>query len=292
MRNRAKGAVQPRAEAGACAPGHRRPLCGTSLSCQCRRSVSPLLHECAIRRSIAIQKTCARPPTRFPQRLWMARNMKMRMGRGRDGGPASPRLKASDDAALAGMERLHEEVDVGATSLARLHEGRLRCARGCCECCIDGLSVFTIEAARIQRSCEAVLNEEPHPPGRCAFLSAEGSCRIYRHRPYVCRTQGLPLRFFESSAQGAVEYRDICPLNEPGGPPLDTLLENHLWTIGPYEGRLADLQLRFDGSLRRVALRSLFSPAQARSPSEPWDADAGEQGRSALPGSATTRSRR
>jgi hypothetical protein len=82
----------------------------------------------------------------------------------------------------------------------------------------------------------------------------------------VCRTQGLPLRFFESSTQGAVEYRDICPLSEPGGPPLDMLPEDHLWTIGPYEGRLVDLQLRFEGSLRRVALRSLFSPS---SPSRP-----------------------
>jgi len=155
---------------------------------------------------------------------------------------------------------LHEEVDRAAAALAERHRGRLHCARGCSGCCTDGLSVFEVEAERIRSQHAALLRDgTPHPPGACAFLGDAGECRIYPDRPYVCRTQGLPLRWLdEEPAEALVERRDICPLNE-AGEPLETLPADACWTLGPFEERLRRLQETSEtGAPRRVMLRSLF----------------------------------
>ena len=139
------------------------------------------------------------------------------------------------------------------------HGDRLKCRRGCSDCCVDEISVFEIEADRIRTNNGALLREEaPHPAGACAFLDPDGACRIYEDRPYTCRTQGLPLRWLEDAAGGeVVELRDICPLNEEGAP-LEELDESDCWTIGPFEGELAEAQKRTSGGLERVRLRELF----------------------------------
>ncbi len=135
---------------------------------------------------------------------------------------------------------------------------------------MDGIRVYEVEAERIRRAHGQLLARGvPHPPGACAFLDAEGACRIYPDRPYVCRTQGLPLRWLEercleercleeNEQEQIVERRDICPLNVAEAP-LSDLDEADCWLLGPTEQRLAALQAERDGgALRRVALRSLF----------------------------------
>lgn len=161
---------------------------------------------------------------------------------------------------LEPLRRFHAEVDRDAGCLTRRHAPRMRCAKGCCDCCADELTVFAIEAERIRRSHRRLLQDErPHPPGRCAFLDAGGACRVYDDRPYVCRTQGLPLRWVEpGDANETFEYRDICPLNEDGGQPVEQLAAGECWTLGPAEQRLASLQLAWGGDHRRVHLRDLF----------------------------------
>lgn len=126
---------------------------------------------------------------------------------------------------------------------------------------MDEISVFAVEAERIRARAPQVLREAPHPPGACAFLDAAGACRIYEHRPYVCRSQGLPLRWIDADAPaGPVEHRDICPLNE-AGPPIESLPAEACWELGPWEARLAALQAeRAGGALPRVRLRDLFGP--------------------------------
>lgn len=159
------------------------------------------------------------------------------------------------------IERLHEGVTTRATDLAKRHTGRLHCARGCADCCVDEISVFDVEAERIRRAHPELLQKgTPAPPGRCAFLDAAGACRIYEVRPYVCRTQGLPLRWLEEDDSGEiVEQRDICPLNLQG-PSLGSLPEDAFWQLGPSELELSALQAKTDGAhpLKRVGLRSLF----------------------------------
>jgi len=163
-------------------------------------------------------------------------------------------------AALELLRILYEDVDRLAAQVAAGHDSRLKCCRGCSQCCVDDLTVFEIEAEHIRAAQQAVLvRQSPHPMGACAFLDAEGACRIYADRPYVCRTQGLPLRWIDEDDRGDfVELRDICPLNEEG-PPIEELDEDACWTIGPTEERLARLQYQFgEGRMTRVPLRSLF----------------------------------
>jgi len=162
------------------------------------------------------------------------------------------------------ISRFHAAVDEAAAPVTRANEARLTCRAGCHDCCSDGLTVFALEAERIARHhAELLANEEPHPPGGCAFLDAAGQCRVYEHRPYVCRTQGLPLRWIEEDEDtGEVfEARDICPKNV-AGTPLEELATEECWSIGPFEERLAREQS--DGA--RVALRSLFASARRRLP--------------------------
>ncbi|MGB7568294.1 MAG: YkgJ family cysteine cluster protein, partial [Chitinivibrionales bacterium] len=97
---------------------------------------------------------------------------------------------------LRRLGNLHKAIDQLVDRLSLMHDSRLRCKRGCYDCCVDDVSVFEIEALNIRHFNEALLKTGiPHPKGLCAFLDNKGACRIYEHRPYVCRTQGLPLHW-------------------------------------------------------------------------------------------------
>ncbi len=161
---------------------------------------------------------------------------------------------------LEAVVRLHDEVDAAVQPVVEAHQGRMACKMGCSDCCVDDLTVFEIEAERIRAHHPDLLNSGvPAPEGRCAFLDAEGSCRIYSDRPYVCRTQGLPLIWWDEGPDGVTEFRDICSLNEPAGPPLVKLNPDTCWPLGPFEGRLAQMESeRSGGGLHRIRLRDLF----------------------------------
>ena len=156
------------------------------------------------------------------------------------------------------IERLHRAIDAATAPLEARHAERLKCREGCSSCCVDDIEVFEVEALRIRQHCGEVLASAPHPAGGCAFLDATGRCRIYAHRPYVCRTQGLPLRWHEERDGEVVELRDICPLNEPGEP-IAEIDPASCWTLGAAEDHLARLQ-REHGKMKRVRLRDLFRP--------------------------------
>jgi hypothetical protein len=169
------------------------------------------------------------------------------------------------------VERVHAIVDELVAPVAAAHGARLQCRPGCHGCCADGLSVFALEAAVIERHYATLLaTDAPNAEGACAFLDESGACRIYAHRPYVCRTQGLPLRWLDRDADGTpTEVRDVCPLNAPGDPLIEELSVEECWTLGPFEERLAARQSSADGGTgERVALRDLFpsTPSRRRLP--------------------------
>jgi Fe-S-cluster containining protein len=156
---------------------------------------------------------------------------------------------------------LHADVDRATRRLHVLHAARLQCREGCSSCCVDDLTVFEVEAAQVRRHHEELLaTGAPHAEGACAFLDERGACRIYADRPYVCRTQGLPLRWIDEDDDGTSERRDICPLNEEGEP-ITELHADACWTLGPVEERLALLQLAAAPGSARVRLRDLFATA-------------------------------
>lgn len=160
------------------------------------------------------------------------------------------------------VEDFYARIDDEVARVSGRNAARLTCRRGCSACCQDDLSVSAIEAERIREHHGALLEEaRPHPVGACAFLDREGACRVYAHRPAVCRSQGLPLRvLFEDENEEIAERRDICELNLSGGPPIDQIPEEDCWLIGPFELALGQLEEeRFGEAAPRVALRSLFA---------------------------------
>lgn len=159
---------------------------------------------------------------------------------------------------LALLSEWHSNIDEKTRPIEAHHKERLECRAGCSQCCVDELTVFEIEAERIRANCQDILVTKPHPPGACAFLNTDGLCRIYEHRPYVCRTQGLPLRWLEEGEEEVFEYRDICELNDKGTP-LEALEPEDFWTLGESEGELAQMQVEaYGGQIKRIRLRALF----------------------------------
>ncbi len=162
------------------------------------------------------------------------------------------------------LAELQAEIDTQVARLTAELPGTLACGLGCHDCCLDDLTVFTVEADLIRHHHGSLLETAaPHETGACAFLGPDGGCRIYAQRPYVCRTQGLPLRWWDVDEAGdEVQLRDICALNEePLVTPLADLKPEQCWELGPFEGRLASLQAECQGGfeLRREPLRALFS---------------------------------
>jgi GNAT superfamily N-acetyltransferase/Fe-S-cluster containining protein len=181
------------------------------------------------------------------------------------------------------LETIHREVDERARALEAIHRDRWRCGRGCCFCCVDEITVFEVEADAIRRHhADLLATGEPHAAGACAFLSGDGACRVYESRPYVCRTQGLPLRWEdETPGREPAELRDICPLNE-SHQPIEELPAEECWEIGPFEVRLASLQAAQEAASptasqgrrpRRVRLRDLFARSAADSGADPGHGD-------------------
>jgi Fe-S-cluster containining protein len=180
------------------------------------------------------------------------------------------RLPLLDDDARAQLARLHLAVDTMTAPLVALHGARLQCKRGCHACCVDGLTVFALEAAQIaEHHVELLESGEPGAEGACAFLDLEGACRIYAQRPYVCRTQGLPLRSLEERDDEIIELRNVCALNlvdtrdasiesPMHETPLGALPAAHCFTLGPVEERLREQAEQADAT-QRIPLRSLFS---------------------------------
>jgi len=179
------------------------------------------------------------------------------------------------------VEQLHAIVDSLTAPIIAAHRESLQCKRGCHACCTDGLTVFAIEAAIIEHHYAPLLSTQaPSALGGCAFLNDAGECRIYAHRPYVCRTQGLPLRWLETPAQPEsesqpdnaepFEARDVCSLTLPHLEPLEELRAEDCWTLGPVEARLLAKQREsFTGPNERVALRSLFAKERRHLPIAP-----------------------
>lgn len=168
----------------------------------------------------------------------------------------------ADDSRLKLNEKLrkfYEAVDANSAKLQKIHAERLNCKKGCAACCVDEITVFEIEAENIKKNhAELLENEQPHDAGKCAFLDDADACRIYENRPYICRTQGLPFRWFDDFEDELVELRDICPLND-AGEPIENLDAEKCWTIGEFEAKLAELQKESGkGELKRIALRDLF----------------------------------
>ncbi len=166
--------------------------------------------------------------------------------------------KENEDNRLNELSDFYNELDKAIGRIEKYHKDKMNCSKGCKDCCIDGITVFEIEAFYIKYFNKTLKYVIPASKEGCCFRDENNECIIYETRPYVCRTQGLPLRWIDDSGNEAVEMRDICPLNEKQII-VESLPQQQVWQIGPFESKLAALQYKYGkGKMKRVELKTLF----------------------------------
>ena len=114
------------------------------------------------------------------------------------------------DESILKYRDLTKECDLVSKRLYSIHNKYIVCKRGCCGCCVN-LSLFPVEFYSIldgiSRSGMDLTFDET---ADCGFLDGEGSCTIYKYRPIICRTHGLPIAF--SGKDGKLDV-SFCELN-------------------------------------------------------------------------------
>jgi len=111
--------------------------------------------------------------------------------------------------ALDDYSSLIAEIQQIVNDLEQKHTANLNCRPGCSGCCVN-LSVFRVEfdyiAAQIKKSGQQLsFNKQLS----CGFLK-DNLCSIYKFRPLICRTHGLPLIYLDDQKNWQV---DFCPQN-------------------------------------------------------------------------------
>ncbi len=118
---------------------------------------------------------------------------------------------------------LRDRIDSEAARLTALHGADITCRAGCTSCCVN-LSVFSVEFHAILREME---HDGVKPEGiafdtaaTCGFLH-DGLCRIYRYRPLICRTHGLPILYLDDEGDTPEWRVSFCELNFTGEGPVE-----------------------------------------------------------------------
>jgi hypothetical protein len=96
-------------------------------------------------------------------------------------------------------------VDDGVRPVVARYAAQVRCGPGCSDCCHQTFSVSAIEGALLREGLAALpasdraeIREraaawQPDRRDPCPVLGADGRCRLYDHRPRICRKYGIPL---------------------------------------------------------------------------------------------------
>lgn len=167
----------------------------------------------------------------------------------------------------AGYRALRERVDAASGRLVDMHCKHIACAPGCHDCCTD-LTVSPVEYAAILddlRAAGVTAAELPFDPdAACPFLHG-GLCGLYRFRPLICRTHGLPIAFVNDEEAPPQVNVSFCPKNFTAAEPedLDFGPENTL-DLDEINAELAEINAGaagasrgHSGMFRRVPLRQL-----------------------------------
>jgi Fe-S-cluster containining protein len=126
--------------------------------------------------------------------------------------------------ARAHLDALFAKVE-GFFTAAQAREGEAITGHaGCSDCCrrftVTGLEAEVIreglDALPAARRDELAKRADDATTDVCPALDADGRCAIYAHRPVICRTHGLPIRFTEQRAGRSLPMLDACPKNFVG----------------------------------------------------------------------------
>lgn len=111
------------------------------------------------------------------------------------------------------------------------YRAHIQCAAGCSDCCHQTFRISEIEGELLRTGLEGVDDEtradilararayraDVRDP--CPILSDDGRCRLYEHRPRICRKYGIPL--WHPDRPHEVK---TCPLNFRGVTDIDATL--------------------------------------------------------------------
>lgn len=121
-----------------------------------------------------------------------------------------PRLLDNYQQLVARIDALCQAIE------ASLGE-QITCSEGCSSCCTT-ISLFPVEAAALQNALDELPEQESQAirrhvsmhgdSERCPLLSNH-RCLLYKARPIICRTHGLPIIYTEDNLRKS----DCCPLN-------------------------------------------------------------------------------
>lgn len=177
--------------------------------------------------------------------------------------------------ARAHLDALFAKVE-GFFTAAKAREGAdITCHAGCSDCC-RRFTVTGLEAEVISEGLAgltAARREELSARARddtttvCPALDEGGRCAIYAHRPVICRTHGLPIRFTEEHAGRSLPMLDACPKNFVGRDlagvsPASVMDQTTLSTIlGALDAADADERGRVRG--QRVGIVELLAMQEA-----------------------------
>lgn len=160
------------------------------------------------------------------------------------------------------IETLQENASGFFDKINSKYASSMKCQEGCSKCCYTDISIFEVEAERIQdwfkskssseKETLVDLWKQAHDEGACTFLYND-RCSIYEARPVICRTQGAPL-FIQAS-----NVLDYCPLNFQAGPPPkeDWLNLDRLNTLLSFAAKSSGLEKRI--RLKKIKINVLGS---------------------------------
>ena len=109
---------------------------------------------------------------------------------------------------------IRNEIDSAAKLLEEEHADHLACRAGCDLCCMD-YGILPVEFFSILEELKSgefrkeSLTETPNDESSCVFLQNH-VCAIYKSRPVICRTHGLPLLFTNEDGEWQLS---ACELN-------------------------------------------------------------------------------
>lgn len=126
------------------------------------------------------------------------------------------------DEVFSGLEKLHIKVDSFFSAIQKKHHRAMVCHAGCSSCCHRMPGIFPVEAwyaaeylrnAPIEPAKRIVTQLAKHKNksevSPCPLLDQRGRCQIYKARPIICRSHGLPIQV---PGKKPSEF-DTCPLN-------------------------------------------------------------------------------
>jgi Fe-S-cluster containining protein len=94
-------------------------------------------------------------------------------------------------------------IDDGVAPVVARYRDQIQCRPGCSECCHQSFRVSELEGMLLREGlagapeavqADVIAKARAYAPGQaCPVLSATGECRLYDHRPRICRKYGIPL---------------------------------------------------------------------------------------------------